>query len=440
VESPKCPICDEYDESDHFTCPNCNREYICGKHYDYDYLMCTECTEKIKEEKRKKAEAQKKQKEKKERKAAKPEELKPIEVKGDKSPFFFKKSRCPVCGTYTENKYFHARIYSERKVEIDKHVLLYGWKDKAFSIYHPPLYYFWHCKGCKFTESYLDFENPMKNSWSNFRMVADAFEEKLQDDDNFNTLIDMLSQGISFSDMDFLSSVKLHLLAIAIQESVEDEKDQDPFKIGRYYLRFGWLFRDMKNIEKFQKELPKVDEFISKVRKVWKTVPGDEKTALGNAAKYLNVAFKVYPGIKSMVAEIDLLLMIAGIYFKMNNHEKAMEYMNMVIQRGQKSKAKIDQRLNSLDRDKVGTAEEEHKLSSQLKKIDNLIAQARDKMYDIQQARIKREKAKAQKIMEKLTGRPPAEIRAILIKKGIDQKVAVQLTPEPKKKKFLGLF
>ena len=41
--------------------------------------------------------------------------------------------------------------------------------------------------------------------------------------------------------------------------------------------------------------------------------------------------------------------------------------------------------------------------------------------------------------MKKLGERPPLEIREILLKNGIDKRVAVKLTPEPKKK-FLGLF
>jgi len=436
----KCPICGEFDENDNFTCPKCNREYICGKHYDYDYLVCTDCSAKIKEEKRKKLEAEKKEKEKKVRKAPKADELKPIEVKEEKSPFYYKKARCPVCGSYSENKYFHAKMYSERKTEIDKQVILYGWKNPEFKKYHPPLYYFWHCKGCKYTDSYLEFENPMKNMWSNFRTVADSFEQKMENDDKFASLVELLSSDISFDNMDFLSSIKLHLLAIAIQECIDDEKERDPFKLGRYYLRYGWLFRDMKTNEEFGKQLPSVNQFIPKVRKFWKEVPSDERTALGYAARYLNIAFKVYPGIKSMVAEVDLLLMIAGIYLKMNNHQKALEYMNMVIQRGQKSKMKIETRLRDIDHDKVGSLDEEHKLSIQLKKIGVIVSRARDTMLDIQQERFKAEKAKAEKIIAKLKDKTPAEIREILIKKGIDRKVAIKLTPEIKKKKFLGLF
>jgi len=43
----KCPICGEYDEQDHFTCPNCNRENICGSHYNFDFLVCSDCAKKM---------------------------------------------------------------------------------------------------------------------------------------------------------------------------------------------------------------------------------------------------------------------------------------------------------------------------------------------------------------------------------------------------------
>ncbi len=43
----KCPICSEFDEADNFSCQNCNRDNLCGSHYDFDFLVCSNCAAKM---------------------------------------------------------------------------------------------------------------------------------------------------------------------------------------------------------------------------------------------------------------------------------------------------------------------------------------------------------------------------------------------------------
>ena len=164
-----CPICDSFDEKDNFQCPDCGRENICGKHYNVDYLVCEECAKAMTEEDSGEQED--------ESVSAAPT---PVDRTG-KNPFHFVKIKCPVCGTVSEQWRFKIKIYAEKKPDLDKHPTNYVFRDKDFSSFHPPLYYFWLCSSCKFTESYIEYENPGKQVWSNFRDLKDQFRNHLEE-------------------------------------------------------------------------------------------------------------------------------------------------------------------------------------------------------------------------------------------------------------------
>jgi len=434
-DEPKCPICGEYDEGDHFTCPKCGRDHICGKHYDFDFLVCEECAGSM-DKAVKKTEVSKKFA-KKVADAADGED----EEDSGKNPFYIRQVKCPVCGTAAEQRWFQAKIYSERNVDLDKHVGNYAWTEKAFEKYHPPLYYIWHCFNCHFAESYLEYENPAKDPFSNFRQLKDIFIDKYQDDPRVEKIVDKLGENIDYNKINYYQAIKLHLLAVFIQEMIEEEEDKDALKIGRYLLRLGWLYREMNANEEVAKKVkPTLEKLNAFLKKGWPEMPDSEESALKYAIDMLNLAFKTSHAIKSIVAEVDLLMLIAGIYLKMNDNENGLKYMNMVLSRGQKTKQRLDARIKEGEKaEKPMPADELRRLDVQLKKLDALMSRARDVMSDIQAERMKKEKEKALKIMKKLGERPPLEIREILLKKGIDKRVAVKLTPEPKKK-FLGLF
>lgn len=233
----------------------------------------------------------------------------------------------------------------------------------------------------------------------------------------------------------------MHLLAIFIQEMIEDLEEIDDFKIGRYYLRTGWLFRELnskKDIdEKVKVTLGKLIEYL---KKGWPEVPSNENEAMHKAIVHLNKAFTTSQAIQSVVAEIDLLLMIAGIHLKIDESEKGLKLLNTVLARGQKTKQKMENRIKEADKaEKPMPPEELRRYDMQLKRMDSLMGKARDTMSDLKSAKAKKEREKAKAILKTLGERPPLEIRAALMKKGINERLATELTPEPKKK-FLGLF
>jgi len=428
----KCPICGGFDEQDHFACPKCNRENICGSHYNFDFLVCEDCAKEM---------APPVKKDAAKKKGVGIEEIAIVEEEPEKSPFYIRQLKCPVCGTSGEQRWFQAKIYSEQNIDVDKQVQNFVWTEKVFEKYHPPLYYMWHCYNCHYTDSYIDFENPSKDSFSNFRFLKDTFIDQYQDDPRVEKIIDKLGENVDYDKMNYYLAIKTHLLAIFIQELLEDEEERDSLKIGRYYLRLGWLYRELNQkveiSDKIKSTLVKLIKFL---KKGWPEVAGDEQSALKKAIEMLNQAFKTSHAIKSVVVEVDLLMLIAGIHIKLEENEEGLKVLNSLLGRAQKTKLKLTRRIKESEKTKEPLpAEELKRFDIQLKRLDGLISKARDIISDLKAERMKEERKKAKAIIKTLGELPPQEIREILLKKGIDKRIALELAPEPKKK-FLGLF
>ncbi len=434
----KCPICSEFDETDNFSCPNCNRDNLCGSHYDFDFLVCSDCAAKMRPAVEKKAAK------KKAEAAVATEKAAPVAVAEedpDKSPFYIRKTKCPVCDAANEQRWFHSKIYSERNVDLDKHVGKYMWTEKAFENYLPHLYYIWHCPNCHYSDYYAEYGNPLKDQYSNFRFLKDAFIDKYHDDPRVEKIVDKLGENIDYNKMNYYQAIKLHLLAIFIQEIMEETEERNVFRIGRFYLRLGWLYREVdSNKDVSDKIINTLNKLIEFLKKGWPEVPGEEAAAMKAAIKFLNLAFTHSQAIKSVVAEVDLLILIAGIHLKIDEQEEGFKTLNSALGRGQKTKQRLEQKIKESEKsDTPIPVEDLRRFDLQLKKLDALMSKARDIMGDIKSAKMKKIRQEAKEIMKKIGDKPPEEIRAILIKKGIDKGVAESLTPI-QKKKFMGLF
>ncbi len=442
MADPKCPVCGKYDEADHFTCTGCKKDNICGSHFDVDYLVCTACSSK-----------KKKKTGKVEKRSLISKQPETIEIEGDDdgeeigTPFNFKRVKCPVCGTTNDAQFFKSKIYSERKTDVDKHCTEFGWQHPGYKKFHPPLYLFWHCNKCQYTDNWMDFEKPDKEVWSNWRNLKHEYIERLQDDETFEDVLSNLSEDVNYSKINHYTSMKMHLAAALIQTIIEDPDEMDTLKLGRYFIRTGWLFRELNEMltdDKkgafAQQQLNAIEKKFTKLRLKWDKIPLNEAEALKVGVEYLTIAFTRHPGIKNIVAEMDLLLWISGIHLKLDDRPKAMEMFGRVIARGQQTKTKIEERFKTLEASKADTSAEERGLSVQLKKVGNYVSKARDLMQDLQSEKLKEITKKAKKILKKIGDREPEEKRAILKKKGIEARVIDRLVPVVKKKKFLGLF
>ena len=160
-------------------------------------------------------------------------------IKNNNSPFITKKVNCPLCFNQRVQKYFKAKSFLPGPAESDGYIKTFKWLDQKFQNIKPTYYFLWHCTNCGFTENqkeYIDPENKKQ-----FELLKSKFRgitpEKRQ-------VIDTLRGNVDYEEIDYESALNLHLLAIYIQELIEDEKDINHLKLGRLYLRTAWLFRE----------------------------------------------------------------------------------------------------------------------------------------------------------------------------------------------------
>jgi len=214
------------------------------------------------------------------------------------------------------------------------------------------------------------------------------------------------------------------------KKDIADDEDEEAKK-----ARVALEAQEAKDAKDAEKDLQVIESILKEAKKLWKNLPSNEIEFLAKGAEYLNKAYEKHPAIKSVVTATDLMLMLAGIYMKMKDEKKGLEYYNLVIQSGGSSKTKIEQRLK-----RPGITEEEIKnLNMQIKKISVLVGKARDMVADIQAEKFRKLKEQAMKIVKKMEGQEPEFIREALQKKGFQRRVIDVVAPL-KKKKLFGLF
>ncbi|MFO7974117.1 MAG: DUF2225 domain-containing protein [Candidatus Hydrogenedentota bacterium] len=153
------------------------------------------------------------------------------------SPFVFKDMACPVCHEKTGHRFFRRRIFTIEETEPDQHAVRYKWTNDNVECVNPLYYALYFCPKCFYTDVAEEF-NKCFETESGMATVK-AFKTSASD----NTLFQLLGQNIDYEDIDFEVALRLHFLAVLIHSLVEKEM-QDPYKLGRLYLRIAWLYRE----------------------------------------------------------------------------------------------------------------------------------------------------------------------------------------------------
>ena len=174
-----------------------------------------------------------------------------MDTANSQTPFYLKNATCPCCRK--PQKVFFlpditSRLYYPKEKEEDQHVLLWEWKNPAFSHYNPYYYDILICPECSVCDLREEFLNPDVNPSNRVNSLRQPF---LKEKSVCESLVSLLASRIVPEHMEFKMAVYLHLLAIYIQyllpgPGIQDNPamNRDWKKIGRLYLRLSWLFRE----------------------------------------------------------------------------------------------------------------------------------------------------------------------------------------------------
>ncbi len=159
----------------------------------------------------------------------------------EKKILFEKSVSCPFCNKTSVLHYPNPRLYVVANRESDQHVTAYTWLHEIKTDIIPHYYAVWQCPSCLFSdfkENIEDFKKSAKNQklLSSFKLI--------RDNNNYNILKGF--RRLSSKGYNSVGVIALHLSAIFIASLPENKKEIDNQKLGRLFLRLGWLFRELK--------------------------------------------------------------------------------------------------------------------------------------------------------------------------------------------------
>jgi hypothetical protein len=157
-----------------------------------------------------------------------------------RSPLYIRTVACPACGTKTSQPDFKTGMYVEEERETDQHVTRYRWPHPEVTPVHPPYYALAHCPHCAFTDFKEDFLEPARSRENRARLIAPRLQAEVT---RRGSAIGTLRQSLRLEAPDFPTAIRLHLLAIALQELLPEDR-RDHLKLARLFLRTAWLYRE----------------------------------------------------------------------------------------------------------------------------------------------------------------------------------------------------
>ncbi len=163
------------------------------------------------------------------------------------SPFFLTKIECPICKSLNEYETIRLGAYTERDRDTDFCPIDIIWRNPRYQAYNPLLFFTATCSNCFYTRefgsSYKEWKNDAYFKTYRLKIVKDRHLQTLAEADS---IIKMIGKELDPKRHPVETAILKLILAI-IDESFNDKvTDLD---LGRFYLRIGWLFRDMERGE-----------------------------------------------------------------------------------------------------------------------------------------------------------------------------------------------
>jgi len=163
------------------------------------------------------------------------------------SPFFLTKIECPICKTINEYETIRLGAYTERDRDTDFCPTDIVWRNSRYQAHNPLLYFTATCSNCfytrEFNNSYKEWKKDAYFKTYRLKTVKQRHLQALAEPDS---VIKKIGQELDSKRHPIETAVLKFILAI-IDEFFNDKvSDLD---LGRFYLRIGWLFRDMEKSE-----------------------------------------------------------------------------------------------------------------------------------------------------------------------------------------------
>jgi len=163
------------------------------------------------------------------------------------APFYLAKVECPVCKTINEFETIKVGAYTENGRDTDFCPSDIIWRNPKYHAYNPLLYFAASCDNCfytkEFSKSYKDWKNDSYFKTYRQKNIKDRHLNLLSEPES---VIRAIGEKLDASRYPHETALLKLTLAI-IDETLNDKPSN--LDLGRFYIRIGWLYRDMERGE-----------------------------------------------------------------------------------------------------------------------------------------------------------------------------------------------
>lgn len=205
------------------------------------------------------------------------------------SPFYLTKIECPVCKTVNEFETVKMGSFTDDGRDTDFCPLNVKWRFPRYDGFNPLVYFAATCTNCfytrEFTNTYRDWKSD--NNFRSYRLKQ-VKERHLDQLAQADSVIKMMGEAIELSLHPNESAIMRLHLAIYDEFLVERKSALD---LGRFYLRIGWVFRDLDkgdnpSLKCLKGMLTEIDAKFSGIRRWTEKGLGEVKTLSRNVSSH----------------------------------------------------------------------------------------------------------------------------------------------------------
>lgn len=201
----------------------------------------------------------------------------------NQSPFLIFKVECPLCKTINEFELIRVGAYTDDGRDSDFSPRDIKWRYPRYQAYHPLAFFTAMCSHCYYTRELTNKFKDWKsdNQFRSYRLksIKEGHLEQLSVADS---VVKLLGSHVDISRYPNQSAILKLLLAIFDEQLPLHYNDLD---VGRFYLRVGWVFREMDKGENPQ--LVSLRGIIHEVEKSVSSV-GSSVDTLSNSTDQLS--------------------------------------------------------------------------------------------------------------------------------------------------------
>ncbi|MBN2227408.1 MAG: DUF2225 domain-containing protein [candidate division Zixibacteria bacterium] len=221
------------------------------------------------------------------------------------SPFFLTKIECPICKTINEFETIKVGAYTERDRDTDFCPTDRIWRNSRYQAYNPLLFFTATCAHCFYTREFTaGFKEWKEDAYFKTYRLKSVKQKHLNLLAEADSIIRTIGEVLDSNRYPNETAILKLLLAI-IDESLNDRRiDLD---LGRFYLRIGWIFRDMNRgdnpgtaavrnfVSGIQKQLETVRETLENLRLHTTELEAATSAQLNDANQSADMQSQLYP-------------------------------------------------------------------------------------------------------------------------------------------------